>query len=420
MSYYHRIIEQELSKMLGNFPAVMILGPQQVGKSTLLEYLSRKNKIQSDYVTLDDPVLAGQANEQPEQFLGTYNRPLVIDEFQYASNLTSYIKMEIDKARKDALFGGRPDVGTIFYLTGSQVFNMMDAVRESLAGRVGIINLYSLSAREIEQLPGRAFTPVFSDIQKRQPSKHLSEKELYERILRGGYPELYLKPELDSRQYFSSYLRTYIERDIRKQLRPENEYNFTRFVSLLAARTGQQLIIENVAVEIGIDGRTATHWLSLLESTGLVYLLRPYFNNATKRVSKKPKIYFTDTGLACHLAGYPTVEGLINSAYKGQIFETYVVMEILKSFTNASIDIGKDLYYYRRNDKQESDLLLRIQDVYYPIEIKSADHVTPGDVVWFIDLKNLGVKVGNGLVLCRASSLMTVADNSYAVPIEYI
>lgn len=420
MKYNHRIIEPELLKMIGNFPAVMILGPRQVGKTTLLEYASRQKKIVSEFVTLDNPVLAGQANENPEQFLGAYNRPLVIDEFQYAKNITSFIKMEIDKARSVALFDDGPEVGTIFYLTGSRVFDTLERVRESLAGRVGILKLYSYSAREIEGIPAPAFSPVYADVKTRKPTVHLTEKTFYERILRGGYPELWLNPKLDARQYFSSYIQTYIERDIRREILPENEYNFIRFVSLLAARTGQALVIDNVAAEIGIDGKTATKWLSLLRSTGVIYLLQPYFNNDTKRIAKRPKIYFTDTALACYLAGYPTVEGLMNSDYKGHIFETYVVSEILKSYANNNVEIDEDIYFFRRNDKQESDLLIRIRDTYYPIEIKSSDHAKTGDTTWFTELDKLGLKRGNGLVICRASVLAPIDENNYAVPIEYI
>ena len=420
MPYYHRLIEKELTKMLGNFPAVMILGPRQVGKSTLLEYLSRSHHLDADYVTLDNPVLAGLARQQPEQFLTTYNRPLIVDEFQYAPNLTSYIKIEIDQHQSAALFDKQSVGGTLFFLTGSQVFDTMDTIRESLAGRVGIIHLYGLSTREIEQIPASAFSPIFTDIKQRRPTHHLGEKDFYKRLLRGSYPALQTQPQLDTQQYFSSYLQTYIERDIRQQLRPENEYNFTRFISLLAARTGQPLIIENIAATLGIDGKTAQSWLSLVKATGLVFILPPYFNNNTKRLTKKPKLYFTDTGLACYLAGYPTLDGLIRSSYKGQIFETYVITELLKSFTNANIDITKNLYYYRRGDKQESDLLLRLQNTFYPIEIKAADHASSRDTVWFDDLRQLGLDIGNGLVICRASSLMALGDNNYTIPVEYI
>ncbi|MBQ3294598.1 ATP-binding protein [Candidatus Saccharibacteria bacterium] len=420
MKYTHRIIEPQLIKMIGNFPAVMILGPRQVGKSTLLEFSTRQKKIQGEYVSLDDPVLAGQANANPELFLGSYGRPLVVDEFQYAKNLTSYAKIEIDKARSAALFDKADNLGTIFFLTGSRVFDTLERVRESLAGRVGIIKLYSYSAREIEGVPGSAFSPIYDDVKIRKPTKHLGEKAFYERVLRGGYPELWLNPNLDTKQFFSSYIQTYIERDVRKEIQPENEYNFIRFVSLLAARTSQELVVEHLAGELGIDGKTANKWLSILRSTGIVYLLQPYYNNVTKRIAKRPKIYFTDTALACYLAGYPTVEGLMNSDYKGKIFETYVFSEILKSYVNDNIDIDKDIYYYRRNDKQESDLLIRIRDMYYPIEIKSSDHAKPGDTTWFSDLDKIGLKRGNGLVVCRASMLAPITDNSYAVPVEYI
>lgn len=420
MQYYHRAIEQELEKMMGVFPAIMVLGARQTGKSTLLAFLARQKEIKTEYVTLDNVVLAGEANEHPEQFLGTYGRPLTVDEFQYAPNLTSYMKIEIDQARQKALFGDGEPVETLFFLTGSQIFDSRDVVRESLAGRVGIVNLYTLSAREIEQVPERPFSPRMEDLKGRTPTAHLKEKEFYERILRGGYPELYAQEAVDTQQFYAAYLQTYIERDIRRQIRPENEYNFSRLLSLLAARTGQQLVVENVAAELGVDGKTVTKWLSTLEATGLVYLLRPYYNNATKRVAKKPKIYFMDTGLACYLAGYPTVEGLMNSSFKGQIFETYVVTEILKSFANAGRDIAKDVYYFRQKDKAESDLLLKIQDVYYPIEIKATDRPTVGDTAWFKELEKLGLKCGEGMVICRCGEKMSLGAEAWALPVEYI
>lgn len=420
MKYFHRIIEPELTHLLGNFPAIMLIGPRQVGKSTLLNHLARHHDIHPFYVTLDDPVLAGEANAHPEQFLSSFPRPLIIDEFQYAPNLTHYIKMEIDQARQAALFDHAPDPGTLFFLTGSQVFNMMDQASESLAGRLGLLNLYGLSTREIEQVPGSPFTPDFQELKNRRPTRHLGELEFYQRLLRGSYPELCARPDLSSRPYFAAYLQTYIERDIRRQVRTENEYNFTRFVSLLAARTGQQLVTGHLANEIGVDNKTITGWLSLLQSTGLILLLPPYFNNLTKRVSKRPKVYFTDTGLASYLAGYPTVEGLMASTYKGQIIETHVVMELVKSFTNAGLDIRPDLYYYRSGDQAECDLLLRLHDTYYPIEIKATDRPSSADTRWIRSLDRLGLKLGNGLVICRSSFTMPLDDGNFAIPVEYL
>lgn len=421
MSYYHRILETELNKMLGNFPVIALVGPRQVGKSTLLSHISRTHHLRPYYVSLDNPLLAAEANSDPERFLSSFPRPLIIDEFQYAPTLTSYIKIEIDKARDAALFENRPRPDTLFFLTGSQFFDLMDTIRESLAGRVGILNLYNFSTREIEKSPSNTpFTPVYDELKSHTPTKHLTERELYARILRGGYPELIANPNLDSRQYFSSYLQTYIERDIRRLIRPSREYDFTRFVSLLAARTGQQLIIDHLASELRLDSKTASSWLSLLRSTGLVYLLSPYFNNDTKRISKKPKLYFTDTGLACYLAGYPSLDGLMNSSFRGQIFETHVIMEIVKSYINAGLDPAHDLYYYRHNDRQECDLLIRYQNSYYPIEIKSSANPTLGDARWLSSPDIPSAHLADGLILCRASSPVPISDRLRALPIEYI
>ncbi len=295
----------------------------------------------------------------------------------------------------------------------------MKEISESLAGRVGILDLYGLSEREIEKKKDELFIPDIENIKKREKTEYKSILDLYKKIFKGSYPELYTN-EKEIEQYYSDYFRTYIEKDIRKIINIKDENKFIKFVSSLAARTGQEFIATSVASEIGIDNKTASAWLSILKNTGIVYLLQPYMNNSVGRAIKREKIYFTDTGLACYLAGYVDYVTLEKSAYSGAIFETYIVNEIIKSFVNHGKDARKHLYYYRDNNQKEIDLLINYNNIIYPIEIKKS--ANPGkDAIKNFDVVNsFETQKGNGIVLCMTKDIVAYDDNNYMVPIEYI
>ena len=278
--------------------------------------------------------------------------------------MLSYIKIKVDDARNESLFGNKKKVGTFYYLTGSQVFQTMRNISESLAGRIGIFDLLSFYSRE----------------------------------LKGSYPEIYFGMKVDFENYYQSYIRTYLERDIREIIKIKDENKFIKFLSSLAARTGQEFVSSQIGREIGIDNKTVDEWLSILKNTGIVYLLHPYMNNNVGRIIKRPKIYFLDTGLACYLTGYSTATILEKSAYNGQIFETYVISEIIKSFINDGKDPRNHLFYYRDNNQREIDLLIKNEEKIYPVEIKKS--ATPRkDAIKHFDIVNkFEVEAGNGIV----------------------
>lgn len=419
MKYITRTIENELISMIDKYQVIMITGPRQVGKSTLLSFISRKLNRNINKVTLDDLILRNQAIEDPELFLRTHETPLIIDEFQRAPKLLSYIKMIVDNDNKKITFGEKEKIETLYFLTDSQIFETMEEISESLAGRVGILDLYGLSEREIEGKKSTLFIPNINDIKKRERTEYKSTMELYKKIHRGSYPELYTNDK-DVEKYYSDYFRTFIEKDIRKLINIKDENKFIKFVSSLAARTGQEFVATRVASEIGINDKTVSSWLSILKNAGVIYLLGPYMNNSVARAVKRKKIYFTDTGLACYLAGYINPTTLEKSAYSGPIFETYVVNEIIKSFANHGKDGRKHLYYYRDSNQKEIDLLINYNNVIYPIEIKKSANPGKDAIKNFDVTNNFEIKRGNGIVLCMTKDIIAYDDNNYMVPIEYI
>ena len=418
MPYIKRSIEKVFKEMEKTFPVVMVTGSRQVGKTTMLKELTENKNI--NYVTLDSLDARALAKEDPELFLRTYETPLIIDEFQYAPNILSYIKIIVDEKRHERVKDSNVKVNGLFYLTGSQVFEIMEETPESLAGRVGILDLYTLSNREMNGLDGEIFLPDSKLLKKKEKTEMLTISKLFEKILNGGYPEIFINKNMSRAKFFDSYIRTYIERDIRKLINVKDEIKFYKFIGNVAARTAQELNITDICKDIGITNTTGEKWLSILVNTGIVFLLQPYSNNTVARVVKRPKIYVTDTGLSCYLAGYLDSLTLEKSAYNGAIFETYVVTEILKSFSNNGEDAKKHLYYYRDNNGKEIDLLIIYDNVVYPIEIKKSaspktDAIKKLDVV-----KKFGMQVGNGGVICMKQDIFPIDRNNNYIPIEYL
>ena len=417
--YIKRNIEKSVKQMEQNFPVVMITGPRQVGKTTLLNQINKNNK-KINYVSLDDLNARALAVEDPELFLRTYEIPLIIDEFQYAPNILNYIKIIVDKTRLESFDNPKVKTSGLFYLTGSQIFQTMKNVTESLAGRVGILDLNGLSNREINSLDSDIFIPDLELLKKKKLTPKLSTIELYERILKGNYPELYRNNKIDNAQFFETYIRTYIERDIRQIINVQDELKFLKFIGNVAARTGQELNMTDICKEIEISNNTGDNWLSILVNTGLVYLLQPYSNNNIARIVKKPKIYFMDTGLACYLTGYIDSITLEKSAYNGAIFETFVITEIIKSFTNNGIDPRKHLYYYRDNNGKEIDLLIINNHTVYPIEIKKSANPKLDAIKNFNVVEKFGMNIGNGGIICMKENLFPIDRNNNYIPIELL
>ena len=418
--YINRTIEKDFNKMIDTYPVIMVTGPRQVGKTTLLNYIRYDLGKKINFVTLDNLSFRTQANEDPELFLRNFDTPLIIDEFQYAPDLLSYIKMKVDESRMDEMFNNGEKLETLYYLTGSQIFKTMEDVSESLAGRVGIIDLYALSTRELYGMKEDVFVPDIKILKGRVPVRKMSMSSLYKRIWMGSYPELYKEANDEIEKYYELYVRTYIERDVRKVINIKDEIKFYKFVSCVAARTAQEYNALDIANDIGVDSKTIDEWMSILKNTGLVFLLQPYMNNNLGRIIKRPKIYFMDTGLACYLTGYTNADILEKSIYNGAIFETYVVSEIIKSYTNNRKDPRKYLYYYRDNNKNEIDLLIMDNNKIYPVEIKKNSSPSKNAFKNFHVLDKLNMEIGDGVVLCMCSDIYAVDDNNYYVPIEYI
>lgn len=416
--YIKRSIEKQLKQLSESFPVIMITGSRQVGKTTLLNNIKEQNHL--NYVSLDNLSFRTLAIEDPEMFLERYKPPVIIDEFQYAPNLLTYIKIIVDKKRQEHLKNEDVKATGLYYLTGSQVFHTMKNISESLAGRVGLLELYPLSNREIEGVQDNLFLPQYEIIEKRKKAKRLEVENLYDKILKGSYPELYSNDKIESRDFLETYIKTYIERDIRDLITIKDETKFLKFIESIAVRTGQELNINDITNSIEINNHTAQEWLSILVNTGLVYLLQPYSNNNVARIVKKPKIYFMDTGLACFLAGYMDSITLEKSAFNGAILETYVVTEIIKSFANNGMDSRKYLYYYRDNNGKEIDLLIFYNNTVYPIEIKKSYNPGKEAIKNFDIVKKFGVKIGNGGVICMTKELFPLDRNNNLIPMELL
>ncbi len=403
--YIHRIMEEKLKSMAAHFPVVMVCGARQVGKTTLLKQIQEENR-QIQYVTLDYPKIRMLAREDPELFLQQYQPPLIIDEIQYAPELLPYIKIRTDQAQQNGMY----------YLTGSQMFHMMKNVSESMAGRIGILSMYSLSRAEMEKRESEPFLP--GRIHSCESTDTITD--IFEKIYRGGMPRMVTDRELLPEDYFGAYMQTYIERDIRDLITIKDENKFLKFISCAAARASQEVNLADMAKDIEIDRKTADGWLSILVSSGLIYLLRPYSGNTIKRIIKRPKLYFMDTGLACYLTLWNNARSLELSAMAGAMFENYVISEIIKGYVNHGIDVRSRLCYYRDNNRKEIDLMILENGAIYPIEIKkSAD---PGKEA----LKNFGIldslheKTGEGAVICMTPMIIPLDEKNKLVPVSCV
>ena len=418
--YKTRTIENSLNSLIDNCPVILITGSRQVGKTTLLNHLVATSERKINYISLDNLLVRSQAIEDPEMFLRTYEPPLIIDEFQYAPNLLSYIKIKVDNARKNEMFGDGKEVGTLYYLTGSQVFQTMKNVSESLAGRIGILDLYGFSEREMEGKEEPIFLPDIELLKKKDRTETRSINEIFERIINGSYPEVISENGRDKERFYEDYIRTYVERDIRQLINIKDESKFVKFISSVAARTAQEYNAMDIANDVEIDSKTVDEWMSLLKNTNLVYMLPSYSNNNIQKAIKRPKIYFMDTGLACYLTGYISSTTLEKSAYNGAIFETYIISEIIKSYTNNGKDPRARLYYYRDTNQKEIDLLVFYDNKVYPVEIKKSANPGKMAIKNFDVVEKFGTEIGNGIVLCMIENIMAIDDNNYFVPIEYV
>ena len=412
--YIKRVMEKTIKKMVNEFPVIVISGARQVGKSTMLQMIKEDNM---NYVTLDDLDARNLALSDPKYFLEQYSHPLLIDEIQYAPNLLPYIKMIVDDEKFKAL-KNNTEVKSLFWLTGSQQFKVMKDVSESLAGRVGVLNLYSLSNSEIKGYERLLFTPKLDELKKNENIVHCDSKEIFERIFNGGMPSI-ATGAIERSNYFSSYINTYIERDVKQLLNVGKTIEFYNFMQYIAVRTAQELNYSTIAKEIGVDSKTIKNWISILESSGIIYLLQPFSSNLSNRIIKAPKLYFMDTGLCSYLAKYPNPETLEIGALSGAIFETFVVSEIIKNITSHGIDPKMNLYYYRDKDQKEVDLLYIEGDTIYPIEIKKGISPNNPDKNFAV-LSKYSNDIATGIVICMTQKLQPINKNCWLCPVSLL
>lgn len=412
--YIKRVIEKTIKKMVNEFPVIVISGARQVGKSTMLQMIKEDNM---NYVTLDDLDARNLALSDPKYFLEQYSYPLLIDEIQYAPNLLPYIKMIVDDEKFKAL-KNNTEVKSLFWLTCSQQFKVMKDVSESLAGRVGVLNLYSLSNSEIKGYGGLLFTPKLDELKKNENIVHCDSKEIFERIYNGGMPSI-ATGAIERSNYFSSYINTYIERDVKQLLNVGKTIEFYNFMQYIAVRTAQELNYSTIAKEIGVDSKTIKNWISILESSGIIYLLQPFSSNLSNRIIKAPKLYFMDTGLCSYLAKYPNPETLEIGALSGAIFETFVVSEIIKNITSHGLDPKMNLYYYRDKDQKEVDLLYIEGDTIYPIEIKKGISPNNPDKNFAV-LNKYSNDIATGIVICMTQKLQPINRNCWLCPVSLL
>lgn len=401
---YERSLERKVKELAGYYPCVMVTGARQVGKSTLLrEVLPCGTK----YVTLDDYVEADRAQQNPQDFLERHGWPLCIDEVQYAPELLRAIKMRVDENRQPGMY----------WLTGSQRFHMMKGVTESLAGRIGIVELMSLSQQEAQGNGAKA-----APFDPERPTAGMnaaaicSLSSLYERIWRGGYPMLAQYPTMPVQDFFSSYLQTYIERDVQSLSQVGNKSAFVKFMRSAALRTGQQLVYSDLARDAEVSPKTAAAWVSILVASGIISLLEPYHANGLKRLTKSPKLYFLDTGLCCWLAGCETADDLLHSQLSGAMLETWVYGQLLRSYANAGI--SPRLYYFRDLNGAEVDFLLEKNQCLYPMEVKQSSHPTIRDLKAVSKIPTGHCTLKPGLVFCTATSTAPMGQDAMAIPIS--
>ena len=407
MSYIKRDLENIILDLNEQYPAILITGPRQVGKTTMLQNLMEGTD--RTYVTLDDLNARALAKSDPAMFFQLYKPPILIDEVQYAPELFSQIKLLIDRSHKAG----------DFWLTGSQIFKMMEGVQESLAGRVAVLTLSPLSQNEIYHgTPNIPFSLDFEVLQKKQKDiKPVTALEMFSRIHTGSMPAIASGKYKDSNIFYMSYMSTYIERDIKEISGRIDSLNFLKFITSVAARCSQIVNYASIAQDADINQLTAKRWLQILETLGIVFFVHPYSNNTLKRTIKAPKLYFYDSGLVAYLTKWTSAETLESGAMSGALLENYVISEIFKSYHNVAKE--PFIYYYRDRDMKEIDVIIEVNGKLHPIEIKKT--ATPSSQLTNVfKLIDKTEKRSNGAILCMAEGLSAFNAENYIVPIVLI
>lgn len=407
MAYIQRSLEAVVTRVSKEYPVVLVTGPRQVGKTTMLQRLMEGTE--RSYVSLDDLNERSLAKTDPEMFLQLHKPPVLIDEVQYAPELFTYIKVHVDKTHTPGEF----------WLTGSQIFKLMRGVQESLAGRVAVLSMTSLSQAEIDGVTAMPFTVELNALSARRTGRTpLDTPALFERIFNGSMPAIVSGQNSNRQIFYSSYLSTYIERDVRELSDSIDSLKFLRFMTAVAARCSGMLNISDIAQDADISQAQVKAWLQILETLGIIFYLHPYYNNLLKRLVKTPKLYFYDTGLVSYLTKWSSAEVLESGAMNGAILENFAVSELVKSYLNCGVE--PYVYYYRDKDAKEIDIVLEHDGILNPIEIKKT--ANPGTELTrvFTVLDRASAKRGNGAILCMKPELGAIDKNNLIVPIWMI
>lgn len=407
MNYIPRSLEAVVKEVTKEYPVVLVTGPRQVGKTTMLQKLMEGTE--RSYVSLDDLNERAMAKNDPELFLQLHQPPVLIDEVQYAPELFTYIKIYVDKYH---------DPGA-FWLTGSQVFKLMQGMQESLAGRVAVLSMTSLSQAEVYGQNMEPFQVALQELSvRKEQRKPTDAKGIFERIFRGSMPAIVSGAYSNSQIFYNSYLSTYIERDVRELSETIDSLKFLRFITAVAARSSQMLNVAEIVQDADINQVQAKAWLGILETLGIIFYLHPYSNNLLKRLVKTPKLYFYDTGLVCYLTKWSNAETLECGAMNGAILENYVVSEIAKTYLNC----GKEpfMYYYRDKDAKEIDIVIEHDGVLNPIEIKKTSNPGTELTKVFALLDRASVLRDKGAVICMKPEFGAIDRDNYIVPVWMI
>lgn len=404
MNYIARSLETVIGEAAKEYPIVLVTGPRQVGKTTMLQKMMEGTD--RGYVSLDDLNERNLAKSDPQLFLELHKPPVLIDEVQYAPEIFTYIKIHVDSQHEAGAF----------WLTGSQELKLMKGVQESLAGRVAVLSMTTLSQAEISGVQASPLCVALAELQTRaKDRKKMDAGEVFERIFRGSMPGVVSGQITNSKIFYSSYLSTYIERDVKELSDAIDSLKFFRFITAVAARCSQMLNISDIAQDADINQKQAKDWIHILETLGIIFYLHPYSNNLLKRLVKTPKLYFYDTGLVCYLTKWTSAAVLESGAMNGAILENYVVSEIAKTYLNSGLEPA--MYYYRDKDSKEIDVVLEQNGELNPIEIKKTSN--PGTELTrvFSLLDKASVPRGKGAIICMKPSVGAIDRDNYIIPI---